>query len=123
MAVLLFVPEMIVTLEVVAVSVLWSCRRIKEAYVVFWLSGVTTRVSEAEPQVKSGVDALHRWFIFRIWCGVESVQLQCASSLGVLRVAPSLVSVSRLTIGVLVSSRRARESRDFRLRLDLFTVI
>ncbi|CAN6927277.1 unnamed protein product [Brassica oleracea var. botrytis] len=59
----------------------------------------------------SGVLALVSVAILRIWFGLESGLLWYVSSLGVPRVAPSLVSASRLTLFDLASARHARWSR------------
>lgn len=58
----------------------------------------------------SGVLALVSVAILRIWFGLESGLLRGASSVGVLRVVPSFVSASRLTLVGLASARRARGS-------------
>ena len=59
----------------------------------------------------SGVLALVSVAILRIWFSLESGLLRYVSSLGVPRVAPSLVSASRLTLFDLASARHARWSR------------
>ncbi|KAF2594088.1 hypothetical protein F2Q70_00042434 [Brassica cretica] len=113
-------PDMIVTLEVATVlnslviGFLASCSTER----VLWRKVVARGGLSSVSCAISGVLALVSVAILRIWFGLESGLLRYVSSLGVPRVAPSLVSASRLTLFDLASARHARWSRFSRVPLS-----